>query len=355
MSQHRSNRICCVPQCKNYAVGDVSLHSFPTAASMRKKWIIKLRIGKAVTEAMKVCSAHFTPEDFFWNTTDPAVWTPRRKRLKKTAIPSRCLPVRVFDAVDEASKQASHERSLRASARSWASVCRTENGPSNVPLGSCTAQQPNIESSENVPTELESNPVTELDQGAAIALQRLGTTLSEATSLERSALDALLALSDRRCRCVDIGIQVCTDSSPARRNTLVDFLSTDAAIKAFTGVETAELLMYLSEAVAKLDTLSTECSVLERVILVLARLKTFLSFKCLAVLFAISEATVHRYFYGTVRPLAAVLEAAVPWPTAEEIKKKISRIALQHSETSGLYLTVQRWKLKNRTVPHAVY
>nr|XP_054921356.1 uncharacterized protein LOC129382037 [Dermacentor andersoni] len=173
----------------------------------------------------------------------------------------------------------------------------------------------------HVPTELESNPVTELDQGAAIALQRLGTTLSEATSLERSALDALLALSDRRCRCVDIGIQVCTDSSPARRNTSVDLLSTDAAIKAFTGVETAELLMYLSEAVAKLDALSTECSVLERVILVLVRLKTFLSFKCLAVLFAISEATVHRYFYGTVRPLAAVLEAAVPWPTAEEIKK----------------------------------
>nr|XP_054924940.1 uncharacterized protein LOC129383933 [Dermacentor andersoni] len=285
---------------------------------------------------------------------DPAVWTPRRKRLKKTAIPSRCLPVRVFDAVDEASTEASRERSLRASARSWASVCTTENGPSNVPLGSCTAQQPNIESSENVPTELESNPVTELDQGAAIALQRLGTALSEATSLERSALDALLALSDRRCRCVGIGIQVCTDSSPTRRNTLVDLLSADAAIKAFTGVETVELLMYLSEAVAKLDTLSTECSVLERVILVLVRLKTFLSFKCLAVLFAISEATVHRYFYGTVRHLAAVLEAAVPWPTAEEIKK-IGRIALQHSEMSGFYLTVQRWRSKNRTVPHAVY
>ncbi|XP_072141291.1 uncharacterized protein [Dermacentor andersoni] len=55
--------------------------------------------------------------------------------------------------------------------------------------------------------------------------------------------------------------------------------------------------------------------------MVLVRLKTFLSFRCLAALFSVSEATVHRYFYGTIRPLAAVLEAAIPWPSKAEVQQ----------------------------------
>lgn len=78
-------------------------------------------------------------------------------------------------------------------------------------------------------------------------------------------------------------------------------------------------LFYISECVARFDTMKADCSVLEHVILVLVCPKTFLSFKCLAVLFQVSETTVHRYFYGTIQPQAAVLDATIPWPNRNEI------------------------------------
>lgn len=89
-----SNRICSVPQCTNHAVnGETSLHSFPLDAPKKEEWCARLRICKPVTPAMRVCSAHFVAGDFFWSNVDPRVWAPCRKRLKRTAVPSQCLPV----------------------------------------------------------------------------------------------------------------------------------------------------------------------------------------------------------------------------------------------------------------------
>lgn len=116
--KYKSNKMCCVPQCTHRAVkGEVSLHSFPCDERLKKEWAVKLRIGKPVTKTMMVCSAHFVPEDFFWGTTAPQIWRPARRQLKKTAVPSRCLPVRSLDNKDPARNQASAERALRASAR----------------------------------------------------------------------------------------------------------------------------------------------------------------------------------------------------------------------------------------------
>ncbi|KAH9371108.1 hypothetical protein HPB48_015673 [Haemaphysalis longicornis] len=172
--KHKSNRVCCVPQSSNYAVkGATILHSFPLDVRLKKEWIVKLRIGKAVTKPMKVCSSHFCPEDFFWSTTESG----------------SKLPV---------------------------------NTKGNRPT------------SPQLPSE-------ELEED--------------------------------------------------------------------------------TEAVSEIDLLKTERSVLERVVLVLVRLKTFLSFKCLATLFGVSETTVHRYFYSTLRTLAAVMESAVPWPTKTEVQQ----------------------------------
>ncbi|KAH7952020.1 hypothetical protein HPB52_016886 [Rhipicephalus sanguineus] len=76
--------MCCVPQCTNRAVKDeISLHSFPLDARLKKEWVVKLRIGKPVTPPMKVCSAHFISEDFFWSSIDPKVWTPNRRRTEE--------------------------------------------------------------------------------------------------------------------------------------------------------------------------------------------------------------------------------------------------------------------------------
>ncbi|XP_049514398.1 uncharacterized protein LOC119432728 isoform X2 [Dermacentor silvarum] len=108
MRKFNSNRICSVPHCTNRAVnGETSLHSFPPDAAKKEEWCARLRICKPVTPAMRVCSAHFVAGDFFWSNVDPHVWAPRRKRLKRTAMPSQCLPVHMQGKKGLSKQQAS--------------------------------------------------------------------------------------------------------------------------------------------------------------------------------------------------------------------------------------------------------
>lgn len=158
-------------------------------------------------------------------------------------------------------------------------------------------------------------------QRAAESLLQLGASDHEISGLEDTAVEMLLQLGCNRVASTDVAVQVNTSTATSAQATLIDFLNTDSALKAFTGVESIEILMSIAQAVAKVDTFpKTEKGVLERVVVVLVRLKTFLSFKCLATLFRVSETSVHRYFYDTIRPLAAVLEAAVPWPSKTELE-----------------------------------
>lgn len=104
------------------------------------------------------------------------------------------------------------------------------------------------------------------------------------------------------------------DTAPSTCKVLVHLFQSGGCVKAFTGVESVKLLPAIAEADS--DELKAERNILERAAIVLVKyLKTFLSFRCLATLFSVSEATVHRYFDGTLCPLAAVLEAAIPWPS----------------------------------------
>ncbi|XP_037268882.2 uncharacterized protein LOC119160759 isoform X1 [Rhipicephalus microplus] len=47
----------------------------------------------------------------------PKLWTPNRRRLKKTAVPSRSLPIRTHEKEDLARIQEAAARDARASAR----------------------------------------------------------------------------------------------------------------------------------------------------------------------------------------------------------------------------------------------
>ncbi|XP_075739419.1 uncharacterized protein LOC119167819 isoform X1 [Rhipicephalus microplus] len=139
----KSNRMCCVPQCTNRAVKDeISRHSFPLDVRIKKEWVVKLRIGKPAMPPMNVCSAHFVTGDFLSSIdgrcivmnaelrkmlgyhaciecsfNDPKLWTPNRRRLKKTAVPSRSLPIRAHEKEDLARIQEAAARDARASAR----------------------------------------------------------------------------------------------------------------------------------------------------------------------------------------------------------------------------------------------
>ncbi|XP_077497663.1 uncharacterized protein LOC144108263 [Amblyomma americanum] len=108
-----------------------------------------------------------------------------------------------------------------------------------------------------------------------------------------------------------------------------------------TDAEVAEVMLQLAghshtytdkEEVALVDEMTADIPVYERVVLVLVRLKTCLSLNCLATLFCTSKTTVQRHFYGTLRSLAAILKAAIPWPSKNEIMLNMPHCFAQFQE-----------------------
>lgn len=81
---------CFVYGCTSNNLKNLELkfHRLPADKACRKAWIIKLRtVRKTFTNATKVCSLHFSENDY--NLTPLG----NQKYLKKTAIPSLNLPV----------------------------------------------------------------------------------------------------------------------------------------------------------------------------------------------------------------------------------------------------------------------
>lgn len=77
------NYYCCVPQCSSWVKTrpELSFHTFPKAGKQKvfvetkfgnrelvdrkQAWIQKLKIGKKVSDYMRVCSLHFDESDYF--------------------------------------------------------------------------------------------------------------------------------------------------------------------------------------------------------------------------------------------------------------------------------------------------
>lgn len=242
---------------------------------------------------------------------DPQVWKPARRRLKPSAVPSQRLPLRLHDKKDLLRTQAAAERSARSSARrSQGVTSKADNAPE------CDSVQPGedhieVEQPRDQNTH-ESGAVTGTIHGeeeAVEALLQLATHGSDTHGSDKNVAEK--------------AVQVDSSSILCKKLNLAQLLSTDTAVRAFTGVPSVTLFHAICDEVARIDNNASEMSVRERVVLVLVRLKTCLSFECLGTLFHICKSTVHRLFYCTLRSLAAVLESAIPWPTTEEIKKNM--------------------------------
>ncbi|XP_060569442.1 uncharacterized protein LOC132727870 [Ruditapes philippinarum] len=85
--QGKSHFHCCVPLCYSDSRYDntIHFHKIPKDVSLKKEWIVKIRRDEGeyfkINRTTVVCSKHFTREDY-------RSWTPVRKCLKKTAVPS---------------------------------------------------------------------------------------------------------------------------------------------------------------------------------------------------------------------------------------------------------------------------
>lgn len=89
---------CAVANCKNFSEktdSTVSYHSFPKDIKLCKSWKFAcVRKDKFNTKTVRVCSAHFAPEDFVRDLQAELTGQERRRYLKPGIIPHLNLPHR---------------------------------------------------------------------------------------------------------------------------------------------------------------------------------------------------------------------------------------------------------------------
>lgn len=101
--------ICSVRGCKgnnrrkNYE-GNLKFFTFPKNADLCKTWIRCCgKAGKVNTNTERICSIHFTDDD--WLLKDILLNTPVKKRhLKKDAVPTQNLPNKVLEPSDRSKR-----------------------------------------------------------------------------------------------------------------------------------------------------------------------------------------------------------------------------------------------------------
>lgn len=93
----------------------------------------------------------------------------------------------------------------------------------------------------------------------------------------------------------------------------MNFFQTDNDLQAFTGIN-YDVLHSLVESTKLILNKANDkhsCSLEERIVFTLCKLRLDLSFQCLAVLFKISKTTACTYFEETIHLLACVLEEEI--------------------------------------------
>lgn len=104
--------------------------------------------------------------------------------------------------------------------------------------------------------------------------------------------------------------------------TIMDFLQTDKKMNTWTGINSIALIKSFADSILLYypeQRYTNKLGLLERVVLFFIKLKTGLSFSCIAILFNVSVPTASKYFYDLVLPLKKSLNHAVFWPTRQEI------------------------------------
>lgn len=124
----------------------------------------------------------------------------------------------------------------------------------------------------------------------------------------------------------DVCIQVNTIEDFLPKFSVFDFITSDTKLNSWTGLPSFDLLNAIEDCLytAFPDILTTSklnrCSVRERIVLCFVKLKTNMSFVCLADLFNVSNDTVTRVFGQMITFLSQALKPLIYFPTVEENK-----------------------------------
>ncbi|XP_015124742.1 uncharacterized protein LOC107046609 [Diachasma alloeum] len=273
-----------------------------------------LKIDRPHDREMRVCSLHFSTDDYIKRAA-PESSEPHRKRLKTGVLPSFHQPaVKTITNLNKDRGHLNYE-------------LHTEDYPERGEQSTCEASVANQCVSTSCDADVQVDvQVVKFD--AAIQLHRI--TRDVAVQVGNNMLDAITQTSIPQMH-VDKGMQ--TDSS------LVDaIIQNETDLSAFTGLTSFALLTSLVICVTELkktmgQNLNDRLDVRKKILLTFIKLKWNLSYVALSGIFKVSRQTCKNYFNSTLRNLSDVFSPVVRWPQKEEILENIPRCFQKYYST----------------------
>lgn len=108
--------------------------------------------------------------------------------------------------------------------------------------------------------------------------------------------------------------------------TFMDFLKSDKDMNVWTGINSIALIKSFADTILLYypeQGFTHKLDLIQRIVIFFIKLKTGISFSCIAIMFQISVPTVSKYFYDLVLPLKRTLNHAVFWPSREQISHNL--------------------------------
>lgn len=110
--------------------------------------------------------------------------------------------------------------------------------------------------------------------------------------------------------------------------TLLDMIHNDSDLQSWTGLPSFVTLNNIVKCVERISSAQIQLQKMKAsttllTVFVMSVLKTSLSFKQLACLFALKPATLAAYFHEFIPILSAALQPAIFWPTSKQVSKNL--------------------------------
>lgn len=136
---------------------------------------------------------------------------------------------------------------------------------------------------------------------------------------------------------VDSELQVNTLDDFISIPTVFDFIKTDLNLNSWTGISSFDILNTFVANILLKDSSQEDkykVSLLDRTLIFFIKIKTGLSFACIATLFNISNTTCSKYFYELIPSLRYTLNFAIKWPSKGKVQANMPHHFIPHFQNT---------------------
>ncbi|KAJ8671176.1 hypothetical protein QAD02_002435 [Eretmocerus hayati] len=329
---------CCIRGCDTTAGSGIPLHHFPTVDIMFNEWFDAVKASvSCISQQTVICGLHFNKSDYidlgnefgnfiileycdFYHIINRHIKF--RRNLKKHAVP--CLNLVYDDSNNEYESSVDSEETdtcpeEEEEESDLTKLRKLGNDMNGNTLGSI------IEALENC------NGFTSASDEPEIPC-----------TVHRGVGRYAEELSPKNPSCHK------ENQTDQDRFSRLNLLKEPRNVRAFTGVDFALLDALVNSSVVLRGKSGDKslCSLRERIVLTLCKLKVCLSYECIGVLFGVSKTTCHKYFVEMVPLLACVLEEAIYFPDGDEIKYN-SPVYFKDFQDTGIILDCTEIPVEN--------